>query len=848
MARTEITATIVSHTHWDREWYRPFEGFRARLIDTIDVVLDQLVADPGWSFLLDGQTVVVEDYLAIRPQRRGELEAACRAGRLAIGPWYVQPDSLLPSGEAHIRNLLEGRRVGEEIGPVSRVAYTPDSFGHPAQFPQLFSGFGLGPFVYWRGNGSELDRLAPVWRWVAPDGTAILACHLGEGYFAAAYLGTDIGAATARMEKLVGKLGGSNVLLMNGLDHAPPDATTGAVAAALAERTGWDVRRGLLETFVEGVDGRDAPSYTGELLGGRVANLLPGVWSARTYLKRRNRSAQTALEGWAEPWAAFGASSGLADERPALRLAWRALLANQAHDSICGCSTDRTHEQMLPRYDTADALAAETTGRVLERLAGLGDRRVKWDGGVDLAVFNPSPRPATGLVRFALDGHPVFMIGNAGDEIHSLVMASLVYQGLTTDGAPARVIPSTDPGRVRMMPEQVPWDVEFVAVDVPAFGWKRFRLSDGPPAPDEIDDAHRIELDGIAVEAAGDGTLSVTSEGRTFSGLLGIEDIGDRGDTYDFDPVDGPGAELTTTSVVRRRHVTGVQELEIIRHYNVPSRLAEDRKARAAETVTLTLTTVARLVPGTGRVDLGVTVDNTADDHRVRLLFPTGASEGRAATTFDVTPRTAQLPDDRGWMHVAIGTFPQQGWVQAGGLTVGAPDLPEAQLTADGSIAITLIRAVGWLSGMDLKTRPVPAGPGMPTPGAQCRGLFETQLQLWPGPFDAQAARQAEVGLRAVVAGPEPLIPVGTSLLELSPAALVLQAVKPAEQGDGIVIRVLNPTDQPIDATLRFRTPVKGCRSVRLDEQPVDEALAVEGQTVTFAVRAHGLRTVALEF
>src|SRR5690606_12692412 len=103
----------VSHTHWDREWYRTFEAFRARLVDTVDRVLDLLDDDPGWHFLLDGQSIVIEDYLEVRPGERDRLRAAVAAGRLAVGPWYVQPDSLLPSGESHVRNLLEGRRVAE---------------------------------------------------------------------------------------------------------------------------------------------------------------------------------------------------------------------------------------------------------------------------------------------------------------------------------------------------------------------------------------------------------------------------------------------------------------------------------------------------------------------------------------------------------------------------------------------------------------------------------------------------------------------------------------------------------------------------------------------------------------
>ncbi len=814
----ERICILVSHTHWDREWYRPFEGFRARLVDTIDVVLDQLATDPGWAFLLDGQTIVLEDYLAVRPSRRAELEAACRAGRLAIGPWYVQPDSLLPSGEAHVRNLIEGRRVGEEVGPVSRVGYTPDSFGHPAQLPQLFAGFGIDTFVYWRGNGSELDRLGPVWRWEAPDGTSVTACHLGEGYFPAAYLGDDVDAAADRLQTLADKLGGRTVLLMNGLDHAPPDARTAEVCRALAARTGWEVRRGLLEDYVSRVP-EPAACFTGELVGGRVANLLPGVWSTRLYLKQRNRRAEAVLERWAEPWAALARLVGVPlDERPSIRTAWRALLANQAHDSICGCSTDRVHEQMLARYDTAEGLADETTSRLLERVAGLGvDRHRGWD----VAVFNPSPHPRTDVVRYPLDAHPLFMIGNAGDEIHQLLLASMGDGGITVDGNPARIVVPADTGRVRMVPDKPAWDVEFVAADVPAFGWRRYRLAPGPRAESAEDGGVRIAAGELSVEAADDGTLNLTRGDRTWTGLFGLEDTGDRGDTYDYDPdpsyVAPPALPLGTS---RRTHPDGVQEL-------VTRRLLGD----------LPVMTIARLVPGTGRVDVEVTVDNTRPDHRLRLLFPVGAGEVRAATTFDAVTRRPGPADDTGWMHAAPRTFPHQGWLEAAGLVIGAPDLPEAELTPDGTLAITLVRAVGWLSGMALTTRPLPAGPGMPTPGAQCLGVFSTTITL---------GGVAEPALRAVGAGPAPHWEAGRPLLSLHPASLVLSALKPAERGDGLVARVLNPGDTAETATLTFGVPVSAAEPVRLDEERVDGDVRVDGATVTFPVPAHALRSVRI--
>src|SRR5262249_51813255 len=206
-----------------------------------------------------------------------------RSGRVSLGPWYVQPDSLLPSGEAHVRNLLEGRRVARAFGAASTVAYTPDSFGHPAQFPQLFAGFGLDAFVYWRGNGSEIDALGSTYLWEAPDGSVIPACHLTKGYFCASSLPGDVDDAVARLTALGEQLAaadGDAVLFMNGVDHALPDANTRGVSEALAAATGWSVRRGLLEDYVAlALDRREPTRFSGDLLGARLAILLPGVWS-----------------------------------------------------------------------------------------------------------------------------------------------------------------------------------------------------------------------------------------------------------------------------------------------------------------------------------------------------------------------------------------------------------------------------------------------------------------------------------------------------------------------------------------------------------------------------------------
>lgn len=847
---------LVSHTHWDREWYRTYEAFRARLVDTVDRVLDQLDEDPGWTFLFDGQAIVVEDYLAVRPTERDRLVAAVASGRLALGPWYVQPDSLLPAGESHVRNLLEGGRVARSFGGCSRVAYAPDSFGHPAQFPQLFAGFGLGPFVYWRGNGDEFDELGPVYRWEAPDGSSVLAYVLARGYFSAAGLPADPERAAEALAGVVGHTGPVDrapVVLMNGVDHCYPYPHTAEVAAALAVRTGREVQRGLLDDLIDDIDPADRPGFADELLGGRLANLLPGVWSARLPLKQANRRAEAALIGWAEPWAALGRALGLADESPSLRGARRALLPNQAHDSIGGCSQDEVHRQMTGRFATATELADETTARVLQRLAGMTlDRHVPWDTALDLAVFNPSPVPRTDVVRVALDGFPLYDITYDNADVHPLSMAAGTVAGYEADGRPVRIVRSDDPGRVRMVEEWPALDVELVVTDVPAFGWTRLRLAPSGPHDDEVDDGDTISAGDLTVTVADDGTLTLRSGDRRMSGLAAIEDLGDRGDTYDYDHVDDdPGARLRSVAVERRRHPSGLQRLLVTRVVDVPAGLLDGRDRRSPDTVALTVGLEARVAPGVDRVDLHVEVDNPARDHRLRLLFPTGAPVGtfRAATTFDVATRTTALPDAHGWWHPPTELFPHQGWIEANGLTVGAPGLPEGEVTPDGTIAVTLLRSVGWLSHLELRRRPIPAGPALATPDAQCpHGITaDLTLRLAPagGADDAAAVATAdELGLRAVPAGDAPLLAAGTSLLAVEPRSVVLSALKPAEDGDGLIVRLSNPTDAAALATLTFGVPITGGVSVHLDETPDGGPLDHDDTRLTVRLGPHALRSV----
>src|SRR6478672_1319873 len=172
---------IVPHTHWDREWYAPFQTFRLQLVDLLDELLPSLDADPSFvHFLLDGQMAVVDDYLAIRPDAEATLRRLAASGRLATGPWYILMDEFLVSGETMIRNLQLGLDRAAAFGGAMEVGYLPDMFGHIAQMPQLLQLFGLDSSVLWRGVPSDIDQAA--FDWVAPDGSSVRAAYLASGY------------------------------------------------------------------------------------------------------------------------------------------------------------------------------------------------------------------------------------------------------------------------------------------------------------------------------------------------------------------------------------------------------------------------------------------------------------------------------------------------------------------------------------------------------------------------------------------------------------------------------------------------------------------------------------------
>src|SRR5438094_4024057 len=313
---------LIPHTHWDREWYLPRAAFQARLVPALDDLLERLQADPSYrSFLLDGQTVLVADYLSARPEQEAEIRTLVKSGRLQIGPWYVLADELIPSGEALVRNLLLGAADAERLGGRLDVLYSPDAFGHPAAWPTLAREFGIRYGVVWRGLGGEAGQERDLYRWRGLDGKEILLWHLPPaGYELGVSLPADrdrlIAAWAPVRSVLVQRAAGKHIPVFIGADHhaAHPDIPQlRDLLAELDPQSAFRVSR-LDEFFQAAADAAKPAPVAGELRWSyRYAGTLQGVHGTRAPGKRRYGADELALTRLTVQRAAVAACGGVRD-------------------------------------------------------------------------------------------------------------------------------------------------------------------------------------------------------------------------------------------------------------------------------------------------------------------------------------------------------------------------------------------------------------------------------------------------------------------------------------------------------------------------------------------------------
>jgi hypothetical protein len=776
--KAQRCVAVVPHTHWDREWYEPFQTFRLRLVRLLDTLLELLERDPSYGrFMLDGQMAMVDDYLEVRPEAEDRIRALAAAGRLTMGPWYVLMDEFLVSGETIVRDLELGIRRGAAFGGVMEVGYLPDMFGHIAQMPQILKQAGFEHAVVWRGVPSSIDRTG-FW-WEAPDGSTVRAEYLPTGYGNGSSIPDDAKALVRRIadhEKEIGSFLVGDMLLMNGTDHQEPQPWLGRVVTEANEvQDDFVLEVTTLAEYLIGAPTADLPRWKGELRSGARANVLMGVASNRVDVKRAAARAERALERRAEPLAALFMGPQAWPAR-LLDLAWREMVRNAAHDSVCACSVDDVVDAVLHRYAEARAIG---DGVAEQALVAFG--RSLAEAGT--YVVNMSSRRRSGLVELVLPG----------EEAPSATQALSVAPGafgiprglgpLTLDAQTVRMILGMLPNGsqidthtwiqdVRVVEDDSGIDITItfgneerfdvpiasikqdlytrlgarpdavvrILIDQPATTAVLARVASVPgygwcgatPAP--LD--HPVTVDETAdAVVLGNGlvTVSVDPANGTFAvdgtpGFGRIVDSGDHGDSYNFSPplhdtvVDTPVA----VSIAVREHGPVRAVATVKATYLWPERVDDGTRARVGEARVVIVTDIeVRADEGYVRVHNSFT--NPSRDHRVRvhLPLPTPTDHSHAECAFAVVRRG--LEAEGRVDELGLATFPSRRFVSAGGLTVAHEGLIEYELVevADGrarALALTLLRSTGMLSRLGMAYRPLPAGPLTPVDGLELQG------------------------------------------------------------------------------------------------------------------------------
>jgi mannosylglycerate hydrolase len=823
---------------------------------------------------------VVDDYLEVRPEMEQRLRRLAASGRVSVGPWYILVDEFLVSAETIVRDLQLGIERASAFGGATSIGYLPDMFGHIAQMPQILAQAGFADTAVWRGVPSAVTKSG--FNWVAPDGTAIRAEYLVTGYGNGASLPTDAKALVQRVnDYLAGaeKFLLGDLLLMNGSDHLPPQRHLGRVVSE-ANSIQDDLRFKVtsLAEYLAGAPREGLETWHGELRSGYRANVLMGVLSNRVDVKLLASSTEVAMEHRAEPYAALLLPPARYPSS-ILRIAWREIIRNAAHDSICACSVDETVDAVLHRFYEARQIANGVARRALDEFAAsLTDRAV--------VVVNPYHAPRGGLVETVVTGDefdPAAMQlieehGSYPDamllDVEALRAILSTLQGtklsddawvhaatlgedgdvLTLDvtlGAHERVGVDIDEirqqlaARMRANPaiktrvtlDQPPIRRVVGHVEaVPGYGWAPFTAA----TP-----THPVRALGTTGLANGLVRVEFDDANGTFSvdGLSGygrLVDVGDLGDSYNYSPpvedavVDTPEA----VSIVRTEDGPLRGRTTITATYRWPERI-EPVAQRRTGSVPVVVTTMVEIRADEPHVRVETTFVNPARDHRLRvhLPLPTATDHSVAECAFTVVTRglTAEgRPSEFG-----LPTFPSRRFVVAGGLTVAHQGLHEYELVgiSDGrahELAITVLRSTGMLSRLGMAYRPLPAGPLIEVEGLQMVGSTITaKYALAASPVDPyDTAASLLVPLEAVAAPGGGTRPMRASALDVRGAQ-----VSAVQRVEGVLeVRVFNPTND----TATVELPGRHGWLVDLRGRGLDP---FEGR---FTLRGHGIATLRL--
>lgn len=873
---------IISHTHWDREWYQPFENFRLRLVDLIDNLLDVIEEYPDYIFHLDAQTIVLEDYLQIKPLKRQLLHNCIKNGNIIVGPWYVQNDFYLTSGEATIRNLIYGIKLANEFGNCARVGYTPDQFGVISQLPQILRNFnsdscifGRGYFksIYWDMEYDEFKKAVPPaeFIWEGADGTRVLGVHMPYWYNNAQRFSQDESRAVKLIEKIEESFEGITatpyLLLMNGVDHLEAQENI----LPIIERLNINlvnnkiVKQITMQNYVNSIKeflsldngfmNDNLNIFKGELRNGDNRNLLQNTLSSRIYLKVLNTKAQKILENILEPLYSFIAMSGASDKYPReyFEYLWKLLIQNHPHDSICGCSHEDVHSQMEDRYSRFFNLSNDLLKRGLEFVSNHYIRENINDNDYIITVCNFSEDKINGVVEVDIE-IPI-------DE--NVEGFNILDQKL--NNVEFEIISITRKLKSCLSPINLPGviDVDSFKVRLYVKDLGQFSINSFVVKPQEIEILTKknpeenlskavFENDYIKTLINDDGTIDIECKqtGQIYDDILEIEDNEDVGDVYNYY---GKNLEPITTKNLKPL-ITKIVDTKLKKQYRLtfnlmlPVDFDKTVNLRNEKTILNKIEIDLILYKDSKWLEFNFKVDNKSENHRLRALINSGIYSDYtfASAPFDVVKRNKNnLLDGK---H--NGDQPNNGFVDIMDnnkslaiITEGIYEYKHNQ-NKDGVIAFTLVRASCGVESFDgtnsscireinLRLALMPhAGDyneaKIPTIQKQFQcGLISACFPADIKKFSSGRAAVQESDIKEVFYRNDKYcdmnIACSTSFVNVIGEGIVITAIKKSENSEKYIIRIYNSSENASLAKVRFLKEIRNAYEVTMEETLIKE-------------------------
>jgi len=887
----KIKAYMICHTHWDREWYLTKEAFLPKLVRLIDGLLDIIETVPDYvSFMLDGQTIAIEDYLKVKPYNEKRLINALRSGKIISGPWYVLPDELLISGESHIRNYMMGAKVIQASGQKMNVAYLPDSFGHPCQMPQIIEGLGMDTMVFWRGVPKDISSTEFYWK--APySNSKVLCVHMPFGYGNTGNLSLDMTKTIPRLKRLINNLSTRTntdmVLLMNGSDHLVGQSTiTEIVESVNKQLPEYLIELSTMENYLNNLKSRlsSVKSYTGEFRSGDCTMLLGGTLSTRMYLKQKNDCIQRKMERYLEPMLAGEVMLGSQEDMKGYGdYIWKKILENHPHDSICGCSIDKVHQAMMERFSCLEqllnTLMTDTVQRIQMFMAS-----EEGNESVRLFLFEPSNDKIKSYIEteIILDNTLVQSVDFDRSVIvdyEPQIVPVDLPNGLKITDEQGREIPyvilESDKDydtlyQDHTMPEIYKVNKLKVGLLLPEFEYGFHQLfvekSASAGARIEISNSNAIENEYYRIQIE-DGEITVFDKdtGRIHYGVGNLIDKGDAGDEYTYSwPETDKVYKLAyeKSKVFCKKHPEIRETLMLKAMLIIPESLSNDRKRRSETLIECPVEIEVTLTKGIDRIDFRISVDNRAKDHRLQVQLPSGiqTTYSEASDTFHVTkhPTDVEIPKD--WMEYPQTTNPTHGFINLENKdygmsvsTVGLMEYEAEQLENQSVINLTLLRCVGWLSRTDLLTRKGNGGWTIETPKAQCIGnhTFEFSISYHAGSW----RKYNRLGLMEKYRTRPYICQLKTTIhynvnhrnplhfVDQLPEVIRISALKIAENGQGIILRIYNIAEEDINFHMVLPDAICKVSMVNLNEKRKKD-IEMKSQSICLLLHSWEIKTL----